>query len=99
MKKTFKLNENELTSVIKKVIKENYSVRQLSDAIDNLEKIIKNFGNIDCDDPSNEEYINVYCEYFNDVPLEKIQRVKDEMQNKMASIMYQEFRKKATWMR
>jgi hypothetical protein len=98
MKKIIRLNEGELRKIIKEVINENYSVHQLSNAIENLEKIIKNFGKIDCDDYSNEEYVNVYCKHFNDVPLDKLKKVKDEMRNKMSSLIYQEFKNKATWM-
>lgn len=81
------------------ILKEEFSSFQLQDALDNVKKIIKNFDTIDCDDYSNEEYVDVYCNHYKDVSLENMNKIRDAIDSKLKSLMYREFKNKASWMR
>ena len=93
------ISESVIKHSIKKVLKEEFSFIQLQDALDNVKKIIKNFDTIDCDDYSNEEYVNVYCNHYGDVSLDDMYKIKDAIDSKLKSVMYREFKSKSSWMR
>jgi len=44
----------------KTLIKESFTASQLKDALDNVEKIIKHYDTIDCNDYPTKEYEEVY---------------------------------------
>ena len=93
------INEYNLRQSIKKVLKEEFNSIQLQDALDNVKKIIKNFDTIDCDDYSDEEYVNVYCNHYKDVSLGDMNKIKDAIDSKLKSLIYREFKNKSSWMR
>jgi hypothetical protein len=93
------INEYNLRQSIKKVLKEEFNSIQLQDALDKVKKIIKNFDTIDCDDYSDEEYVNVYCNHYKDVSMEDMIKIKDAIDSRLRSLIYREFKNKATWMR
>jgi hypothetical protein len=92
MKRILRLTESELTRMVKRMVNEQRSVSELSDAIKIMDQIIDNFDDIDCDSSMREKYIQVYCDNFTDASLDKIERVRQKMLDQMSSSIYNEFR-------
>jgi hypothetical protein len=92
MKRILRLTESELTRMVKRMVNEQRSVSELSDAIKIMDQIIDNFDDIDCDGSIREKYIQVYCDNFTDASLDKIERVRQKMLDQMSSSIYNQFR-------
>jgi hypothetical protein len=93
------INEYNLRQSIKKVLKEEFNSIQLQDALDNVEKIIKHYDTIDCNDYPTKEYEEVYCNHYNGVSLENMNKIRDAIDSKLKSLIYNEFKNKSSWMR
>jgi len=81
------------------LIKESFTASQLKDALDNVEKIIKHYDTIDCNDYPTKEYEEVYCNHYNGVSLENMNKIRDAIDSKLKSLIYNEFKNKSSWMR
>lgn len=93
MKKTIRLTESELVSLINKIINENYGSFELRSAINMLDKIIENFDEINCEDEYfDEEYKEVYCRDFRGDSKEKLIMIKDSMIEELKQVMNRGFR-------
>lgn len=76
-----------------KLINENYSSFELRSAINTLEKIIKNFDEINCEDEYfDEEYKETYCRDFQGDSKEKLIKIKDSMKEELNQVMNRSFR-------
>jgi hypothetical protein len=92
-----RINETIIRNSIKKVLKEEFSSFQLQDALNNVEKMVKNYDSMDCNKHSNKEYVNVYCKHYEGASLENIRKIRDAIKDKLGSSIYNDFRDNSSW--
>jgi len=61
--------------------------------------LIKHYDTIDCNDYPTKEYEEVYCNHYNGVSLENMNKIRDAIDSKLKSLIYNEFKNKSSWMR
>ena len=85
------MNEIDLKDIIVETISEEMFIMRRK--IELITKILINYDSIDCDNPSKESYQRIYCDNMIDWSYEKVENLKNNLQEKLYNLIKQEVRK------
>lgn len=85
------VNEIDLKDLIIETISEEMFIMRRK--IDLITKILINYDSIDCDNPSKEPHQRIYCDNMKDWSYEKVEKLKNNLQEKLYDLVKQEVRK------